>query len=98
MRRDLNDRTDHHPRQMHSIEEVRHALALVDKGLNDCEIERRTGIPRRTILGWRHGQIPRFARPVRLRAVLSAAIPIMISHLCQRNISTCWASISVTDP
>lgn len=47
---------------MRSIEEVHRALALVDEGLNDCEISRRTGIPRRTILGWRHGRIPRFAR------------------------------------
>jgi hypothetical protein len=29
------------------------ALALVAQGLNDCEISRRTGIPRRTILDWR---------------------------------------------
>ena len=37
-------------------------LALVDEGLNDSAIERRTGIPRRTIFDWRQGQIPRFAR------------------------------------
>jgi hypothetical protein len=47
---------------MRSIEEVREVLALVEQGLNDCEIERQTGIPRRTILGWRHGRIPRIAR------------------------------------
>jgi hypothetical protein len=29
------------------------ALALVEQGLNDCEISRRLGIPRRTILDWR---------------------------------------------
>jgi hypothetical protein len=29
------------------------ALALVEAGLNDCEISRRLGIPRRTILDWR---------------------------------------------
>lgn len=29
------------------------ALALVDRGLNDCEISRRVGVPRRTILDWR---------------------------------------------
>lgn len=29
------------------------ALALVDAGLNDCEISRRLGIPRSTILDWR---------------------------------------------
>jgi hypothetical protein len=37
-------------------------LSLVDEGLNDGEIERRTGIPRGTILGWRHGRVPRYAR------------------------------------
>lgn len=29
------------------------ALALVDQGLNDCEISRRLGIPRGTIRDWR---------------------------------------------
>jgi LAGLIDADG-like domain/Homeodomain-like domain len=29
------------------------ALALVAAGLNDCEISRRLGVPRRTILDWR---------------------------------------------
>jgi hypothetical protein len=46
---------------MRSIEEVRRVIALVEQGLNDCEIARQTGIPRRTILGWRHGRLPRFA-------------------------------------
>lgn len=46
---------------MRSIEEVRRVQALVGSGLNDCEIERQTGIPRRTIVGWRHGRVPRFA-------------------------------------
>jgi hypothetical protein len=48
---------------MRSIEEVRRVLALVEKGLNDCEISRQTGIPRGTVMGWRHGKIPRFAGP-----------------------------------
>jgi len=47
---------------MRSVEEVRTVLELVEKGLNDCEIERSTGIPRRTILGWRHGRTPRRRR------------------------------------
>jgi hypothetical protein len=29
------------------------ALALVEAGLNDCEVSRRLGVPRRTILDWR---------------------------------------------
>jgi hypothetical protein len=29
------------------------ALALIQQGLNDCEVSRRLGIPRRTILDWR---------------------------------------------
>jgi hypothetical protein len=39
-----------------SIEEVRQVASFVASGLNDCEIERRTGIPRRTIVDWRHTQ------------------------------------------
>lgn len=34
----------------------------MQSGLNDCEIERRTGVPRRTVLEWRHGRIPRGPR------------------------------------
>ena len=36
--------------------EVVQVLSLVAGGLNDCEIARRTGIPRRTIRDWRHGR------------------------------------------
>jgi hypothetical protein len=45
-----------------SIGEVRRVQSLIEAGLNDCEIARRTGIPRGTIRGWRHGRLPRFAR------------------------------------
>jgi Homeodomain-like domain len=38
---------------MHAPEVKAEALALVVAGLNDCEISRRLGIPRRTILDWR---------------------------------------------
>ena len=38
---------------MHPPEVRAKALALVKDGLNDCEIARRLGIPRRTILDWR---------------------------------------------
>jgi hypothetical protein len=34
------------------------AIALIAAGLNDCQISRLTGIPRRTVLDWRHGRIP----------------------------------------
>jgi Homeodomain-like domain len=44
---------------MRSIEEVREVVALVEQGLNDCEISRRTGIPRSTVRDWRHGRVPR---------------------------------------
>jgi hypothetical protein len=47
---------------MRSIEEVREVQRLIDQGFNDCEIARRTGVPRRTILGWRRGRVPRRAR------------------------------------
>lgn len=33
--------------------------SLVEEGLNDCEISRRTRIPRGTIRDWRHGKVPR---------------------------------------
>ena len=32
------------------------------EGLNDCEVSRRTGISRRTILDWRHGRAPHASR------------------------------------
>jgi hypothetical protein len=38
---------------MHPPEVKSEVLALVEAGLNDCEISRRLGIPRRTILDWR---------------------------------------------
>jgi hypothetical protein len=40
---------------MRSREQYEAALKLIADGLNDCEIERSTGIPRRTIFDWRHG-------------------------------------------
>src|SRR5436190_11966629 len=41
------------------------ALALVEAGLNDCEISRRLGIPRRTILDWRRpSYVPRRTFPL----------------------------------
>jgi hypothetical protein len=40
---------------MRSFEEYRAAIALIESGLNDCEIERALGVPRRTVLDWRHG-------------------------------------------
>jgi Homeodomain-like domain len=47
---------------MRSIEEVRTVLALVEEGFNDCEIARRTGIPRGTVRDWRRGILPGRAR------------------------------------
>ena len=43
---------------MRTKEEVALVLGLVAEGLNDCEISRRTGIPRPTVRDWRHGRIP----------------------------------------
>lgn len=42
----------------HRPDEVRSVLDLVALGFNDCEIERKTGIPRRTVLDWRHRRLP----------------------------------------
>jgi hypothetical protein len=33
---------------------VETALTLIDRGLNDCEVGRSVGVPRRTVLDWRH--------------------------------------------
>jgi hypothetical protein len=38
------------------------ALTLIDAGLNDCEISRRLGVPRRTILHWRKPAAKRYVR------------------------------------
>lgn len=48
---------------MHPRERVDEVLRLVAAGWNDCQISRATGINRRTVLDWRHGRIPRSARP-----------------------------------
>jgi hypothetical protein len=53
---------------MRTIEEVRMVLSLVEQGLNDCEIARRTRIPRGTVRYWRLGNTPR-------RGPLGARIP-----------------------
>jgi hypothetical protein len=47
---------------LRSPEEVATVLELVRAGLNDCEIARRTGIPRGTVRCWRIGRVPRFDR------------------------------------
>ena len=38
---------------MRSLDEVALVRSLIDAGLNDCEIARRTGIPRATVRDWR---------------------------------------------
>src|SRR4051794_27581841 len=42
--------------------EVRLVEVLLADGLNDCEIARRTGIPRGTVRDWRYGRRPDFSR------------------------------------
>jgi hypothetical protein len=44
---------------MRTKEEVSRVHGLIAAGFNDCEISRRTGIPRATIRDWRHGEVPR---------------------------------------
>jgi Homeodomain-like domain len=44
---------------MRDPDEISRVLSLVEAGKNDCEIARVTGIPRSTILDWRHGRVPR---------------------------------------
>jgi hypothetical protein len=60
---------------MHSAAVREHAHALISSGLNDCEIARRTGLPRTTIRDWRRPRYvprtpiaptcPRCGRPTR---------------------------------
>jgi hypothetical protein len=45
---------------MRSADELRLVDGLIAAGINDCEIARRTGIPRRTVCDWRRGRRPRF--------------------------------------
>ena len=47
---------------MRSREEVDRVLALTAWGVNNCEIARRTGIPRGTIRDWVNGRTPDFER------------------------------------
>lgn len=47
---------------MRTRQEVDRVLALHREGLNQCEIARRTGIPRRTVKDWVHGRVPNFDR------------------------------------
>lgn len=45
---------------MRSLAEYEEAMRWVRWGLNDCQISRLTGIPRHTVLDWRHGRRSRF--------------------------------------
>ena len=47
---------------MRSPKEVALVLTLAAEGLNNCEIARRTGIPRGTVSDWRLGRRPNFDR------------------------------------
>ena len=47
---------------MRSRAEVATVMALAAEGLNNCEIARRTGIPRGTVSDWRLGRRPNFDR------------------------------------
>jgi hypothetical protein len=48
---------------VHDEETLSDVLALVGDGLNDCEIARRTGVPRRTVRDWRVGRVPKLRAP-----------------------------------
>lgn len=41
-----------------TVQEIEAVQELVAKGVNDCEISRRTGIPRTTVRDWRRGAPP----------------------------------------
>ena len=44
---------------MHPVEVRETALALIEQGVNDCEVSRRIGVPRATVRDWRR---PRYER------------------------------------
>ena len=48
---------------MHPAKTVASVLALHAKGLNNCEIARRTGVSRPTIREWINGRLPHSYRP-----------------------------------
>jgi hypothetical protein len=64
---------------MRTREEVATVLELVRAALNDCEIARRTGIPRGTVRCWRVGRRPNFERP-RATCVVCAGTPQDLSQ------------------
>ena len=45
-----------------SGKEIADALRLVEAGLDDAEVARRTGIPRETVRAWRGGRVPERAQ------------------------------------
>ena len=51
---------------MRSVEDVRAVQNLLASGLNDCDISRRTGVPRPTVRDWRRKGLP--GRESRARA------------------------------
>lgn len=59
---------------MRSAEEFEAVRKLVAQGLNDCAIARQTGVPRRTIWGWRYCE-----SPIRLRSP-SGSSPCNVQH------------------
>lgn len=63
---------------MRSEDEVRQVDDLLGAGLNDCEISRRTGIPRGTVRDWRHGHRPRFERCARYETGVDPEIDPMV--------------------
>jgi Homeodomain-like domain len=60
-----------------SQREVAHVLALAQQGLNQCEIARRTGIPRSTVRCWLTRRTPNFDRPKAVCSVC-AGNPLML--------------------
>ena len=70
-----------------SCEEISRVLALCDRGLNDCEVSRRTGVPRTTVRGWRSGAAP--AR--QLAAARSCPVCGHPAHAFERHCSAPYA-------
>jgi hypothetical protein len=70
---------------MRTPAEVRLVVALLASGLNDCEVARRTGIPRGTVRDWRYGKRPKFDRQPRYEPGtdprLNPAVEIAYSYL-----------------
>jgi hypothetical protein len=80
-----------HPAPVRSQAQWEAVHGLIASGLNDCAVARATGIPRRTVMDWRHTVGSD-------RQELAGAIvrSVMRSHSMSRRMRIYWVSTSET--